>query len=160
MASDFINIIERKLINQLRDDFPGCHVFGQYPDAVDISYPAIIVEISTSGLFDKFMGEKLSFDGQDKRGELVGLMYIIHLILDKDAQMTINSEVYKQRRLMNYLLLNVVNTFTDMTPTQFGSDVEVTYQDLSNWTDVGYDPEMELWGASAVYMLVFKNYRT
>jgi len=87
-------------------------------------------------------------------------MYIIHLILDKDAQMTINSEVYKQRRLMNYLLLNVVNTFTDMTPTQFGTDVEVTYQDLSNWTDVGYDPEMELWGASAVYMLVFKNYRT
>jgi hypothetical protein len=160
MAPDFINIIERKLINQLRDDFPGCHVFGQYPDAVDISYPAIIVEISTSGLFDKFMGEKLSFDGQDKKGELVGLMYIIHLILDKDAQMTINSEVYKQRRLMNYLLLNVVNTFTDMTPTQFGTDVEVTYQDLSNWTDVGYDPEMELWGASAVYMLVFKNYRT
>ena len=160
MAPDFINIIERKLINQLRDDFDGCHVFGQYPDAVDISYPAIIVEISTSGLFDKFMGEKLSFDGQDKTGELVGLMYIIHLILDKDAQMTINSEVYKQRRLMNYLLLNVVNTFTDMTPTQFGTDVEVTYQDLSNWTDVGYDPEMELWGASAVYMLVFKNYRT
>lgn len=160
MAPDFINIIERKLINQLRDDFDGCHVFGQYPDAVDISYPAIIVEISTSGLFDKFMGEKLSFDGQDKTGELVGLMYIIHLILDKDAQMTINGEVYKQRRLMNYLLLNVVNTFTDMTPAQFGSDVEVTYQDLSNWTDVGYDPEMELWGASAVYMLVFKNYRT
>jgi len=66
MAPDFINIIERKLINQLRDDFPGCHVFGQYPDAVDISYPAIIVEISTSGLFDKFMEKNYHLTGKIK----------------------------------------------------------------------------------------------
>ena len=160
---DYINIIERALIDQLRDDFDGCHVFGQYPEAVEVAYPALIVEITSSGLFDKFMGEKLTFGGEEKTGELVGLMYMIHLIVDKDSQMTVNSEVYKQRRLMNYLMLNVVNTFTDMGGSIGGTwpaTVEITHQELSNWTDIGYDPEMELWGASAVYMLVFKNYRS
>jgi hypothetical protein len=160
---DYINIIERALIDQLRDDFDGCHVFGQYPEAVEIAYPALIVEITSSGLFDKFMGEKLTFGGEEKTGELVGLMYMIHLIVDKDSQMTVNSEVFKQRRLMNYLMLNVVNTFTDMGGSIGGTwptTVEITHQELSNWTDIGYDPEMELWGASAVYMLVFKNYRS
>jgi len=163
MASpDYINIIERKMITQLRSDFPGCHVFGQYPEAVDLSYPALILEITSSGLFDKFMGEKLTFGGEDKIGELVGLMYMVHLIVDKDAQMTVNAELFKQRRLMNYLMLNVVNTFTDMGSDRGGTwpaTVEITHQELSNWTDIGYDAEMELWGASAVYMLVFKNYR-
>jgi len=163
MASpDYINIIERQLIGQLREDYDGCHVFGQYPDAVDVGYPALIFELTSSGLFDKFMGEKLTFDGATKTGELVGLMYIVHLIVDKDAQLTINSEVFKQRRLLNYLVLGVANTFTDMGTSRGGAwpaTVEIVQQELSNWSDVGYDPEMELWGASAVYMIVFKNYR-
>jgi hypothetical protein len=159
MAPDYINIIERKLIDQIRSDFPGATVFGQYPEAEDIKYPAIILEITSSGQFDRFIGERLTFGGTVQKGELVGLVYLIHLIVDKDTQMTVNSEVFKQRRLLNYLMLSVANTFTDMTPSEFGSDVEVVQQDLSNWSDIGYDPELELWGASAVYMLVFKNYR-
>ena len=55
MASpDYINIIERKLIDQLRIDFPGAHVFGQFPEAEEVSYPCIILEITSSGQFDKF----------------------------------------------------------------------------------------------------------
>ena len=160
--ADYINIIERALINQLRSDYDGCHVFGQYPDAVDVAYPALILELTSSGLFDRFMGEKLTFDGETKSGELVGLMYIIHLIVDKDAQLTVNSEVFKQRRLLNYLMLGVANTFTDMGTSRGGTwptNVEIVKQELSNWSDVGYDAPMELWGASAVYMVVFKNYR-
>jgi len=167
MAPDYINIIERALITQLRTDYDGCHVFPQYPDAVDVAYPALIMELTSSGLFDRFMGEKLTFDGVTKTGELVGLMYLVHLIIDKDAQMNVISgsdptAVFKQRRLLNYLMLGVANTFTDMGTSRGGtwpSNVEITRQELSNWSDVGYDAEMELWGASAVYMLVFKNYR-
>ena len=160
MASpDYINIIERKLIDQLRIDFPGAHVFGQFPEAEEVSYPCIILEITSSGQFDKFMGEQLTFGGVTKKGELVGLVYLIHLIVDKDTQLTVNGAIFKQRRLLNYLMLSVANTFTDMSPSEFGTDVEVVQQDLSNWSDIGYDPELELWGGSAVYMLVFKNYR-
>lgn len=91
MAPDYINIIERALITQLRTNYDGCHVFPQYPDAVDVEYPALIMELTSSGLFDRFMGEKLTFDGVTKTGELVGLMYLVHLIVDKDAQMSISS---------------------------------------------------------------------
>jgi len=167
MAPDYINDIERALIRQLRIDYDGCHVFPQYPDAVDVAYPALILELTSSGLFDRFMGEKLTFDGVTKTGELVGLMYLVHLIVDKDAQMSISSgddaaEPFKQRRLLNFLMLGIANTFTDMGTSRGASwpdTVEITRQELSNWSDVGYDAELEMWGASAVYMLVFKNYR-
>jgi hypothetical protein len=162
MASpDYINNIERALITKLRVIFPGCHVFGQYPDAEDVAYPAIILEITSSGVFDKFMGEGMTFGGENKRGELVGLVYLIHLILDKDAQLTVNDEVFKQRRLLNYLMLTTANAFTDMGTegSEWPATVEVTQQELSNWTDIAYDAELELWGGSAVYLLVFKNYR-
>jgi hypothetical protein len=36
---------------------------------------------------------------------------------------------------------------------------EVLQQDLNNWSDIGYDPALEMYGASAVYMIAFKNYR-
>ena len=162
MASpDYINIIERALITKLRLIFPGCHVFGQYPEAEGVAYPAIILEITSSGVFDKFIGEGVTFGGVAKKGELVGLVYMIHLILDKNAQLTVNDEVFKQRRLLNYLMLTVANTFTDMgnAGSEWPATVEVTQQELSNWTDIAYDAEMELWGGSAVYLLVFKNYR-
>jgi len=86
---------------------------------------------------------------------------MIHLILDKDAQLTVNDEIFKQRRLLNYLMLTVANAFTDMGTegSEWPATVEVTQQELSNWTDIAYDAELELWGGSAVYLLVFKNYR-
>ena len=96
MAPDYINIIERALITQLRTDYDGCHVFPQYPDAVDVAYPALILELTSSGLFDRFMGEKLTFDGVTKTGELVGLMYLVHLIVDKDAQKDIGRFIYSR----------------------------------------------------------------
>jgi len=37
--------------------------------------------------------------------------------------------------------------------------VEITERDLGNWVDIGYDPELELYGGSCVYTVVFKNYR-
>jgi len=30
---------------------------------------------------------------------------------------------------------------------------------MQAWSEIGYVPELELWGASAVYMVSFKNWR-
>ena len=166
---DFINDIERAIIDQLRAVFTDAniHVFGEYPQAADMQYPAIISEITSSGRFDKFMGESVSFGSEDKTGEIVGIMFTYHIIIDKDSTLTVTQDdlstvVYKQRRLLNYLMLNVANILTDMGSLSGGSwaaNTEVVQQDLNNWSDIGYDPLLEKYGASAIYMVAFKNYR-
>ena len=157
MAEDHINVIERAIIDKLRTDHSGVKVYGQYPEAIDAEYPCIIMELTSSGEFDRFMGQKVDFNGTSKTGELVGLVFTIHAIVDKESKKTVSGEVFKQRRLLNYLLLNVANSITDMTFSS--STVEITERDLGNWVDIGYDPELELYGGSCVYTVVFKNYR-
>jgi len=49
---DFINDIERAIIDRLRTTFPDAHIYGQYPEAADVQYPAIISEITSSGRFE------------------------------------------------------------------------------------------------------------
>ena len=164
---DFINDIERAIIDQLRLTFTDAHIYGQYPEAVDLEYPAIISEITSSGLFDKFMGEQISFGEEDKTGEVVGILFTYHLVIDKESELSVTQDdesvvVYKGRRLLNYLMLNVANVLTDMGSDRGGEwyeGTEVLQQDLNNWSDVGYDPALEMYGASAVYMIAFKNYR-
>ena len=158
MANDFINLIERAIINQLRFDFEDVHVFGQFPEAVDVEYPAIIVQLIASGVDEKFMGEKLTFgtDNTQSTGEIYGMALTLHLIVDKKSVMTVSAEGYKQRRLLNYLMLNVANSITDL---EFPSTIEVIERHLQAWSDIGYLPELELWGASAQYMVSFENYR-
>ena len=138
---DFINDIERAIIDQLRTTFTTAHVYGQYPEAMDMQYPAIISEITSSGLFDKFMGEQVSFGTQDKIGEIVGIIFTYHIVISKDSELTVSQ---------------------DMGGPDGGSwysGTEVVQQDLNNWSDIGYDPALEMYGASAVYMIAFKNYR-
>ena len=72
---DFINDIERAIIDKLRSTFTDAHVYGQYPEAADVQYPAIISEITSSGMFDKFMGEDVTFGTEVKIGELVGIIF-------------------------------------------------------------------------------------
>ena len=164
---DFINDIERAIIDQLRLTFTDAHIYGQYPEAVDLEYPSIISEITSSGLFDKFMGEQISFGEEDKIGEVVGILFTYHLVIDKESELSVTQDdesvvVYKGRRLLNYLMLNVANVLTDMGSDRGGEwyeGTEVLQQDLNNWSDVGYDPALEMYGASAVYMIAFKNYR-
>jgi len=159
--ADFINIIERKIIDQLRTDFPSCHVYGQYPESTNIQYPCIILEIEGSGPFQKMMGEKVSFGSTDYTGELYGIIYVIHVLIDRKSDITVDGTKYKQRRLQNYLLLNVANTMTDLgtTAKPWPATVDVIEQELQNWVDVGYDAQMELFGASVTFMVAFQNYR-
>ena len=162
MANDFINLIERKLIDQLRVEFPNCSIYGQYPEAVNATWPAIILEMVGSGTEEKFMGKKVTFGSSNTQTtvEIYGVVYVIHLIIDKDSQVNVDNdgtiEGYKQRRLLNYLMLNVANAIQDM---DYPSTVEITERHLQSWTDVGFAADLELWGATATLAVYFENYR-
>jgi hypothetical protein len=158
MPNDFINIIEREIIDQLRDTFDTAHVFGQFPEAVDVSYPAIIIQLVASGADEQFMGRQVTFgpDDTEATGEVYGMVLHIHLIVDGESVISVDGTGYKQRRLLNYLMLNVANTVSDMT---FPSTVEILERHLRAWSEIGYIPALELWGASAVYSVSFKNWR-
>jgi len=53
-------------------------------------------------------------------------------------------------------MLNVANAIQDMS---FPSTVEITERHLQNWDDVGFASDLELWGATAVFLVYFENYR-
>ena len=63
MVNDFINVIERAIITELRDQsqLSGVHIFGQYPEAVDVAYPAIVLELVGSGIEEKFIDLGINF---------------------------------------------------------------------------------------------------
>ena len=156
---DFINTIERALIDQLRTDFPDWHVFGQYPEAVDVKYPCFIVEQFANGLEEAMMGQKMTFGGSEKKGELYGMAFNIHAMLDKDSSMSItpdggsSTEVYKQRRLLNYLMLNCANVLMDC---DFSSTAtQVLQRTFTGFSDIGWNPERETWHATSGMILVF-----
>ena len=72
--------------------------------------------------------------------------------------MDVSGTAYKQRRLLNYLMLNIANNINDLTFV--ADDVEVVERHLRNWEDVGYAAGLELWGATTSYLVYFKNYRS
>ena len=160
MANDFINIIERSLIDELRAKFPNCSVYGQYPEAVNATWPAIILEMVGSGTEQKFMGEKVTIGSSNtsSTGEVYGVVYVVHLVIDKDSQINVDNsgtiEGYKQRRLLNYLMLNVANSLQDM---DFPDTVQITERHLQSWANVGFASDLELWGATATLGVLFEN---
>ena len=92
-----------------------------------------------------------------KRGELYGLGLDIHIAVDKKSVITVDGTGYKQRRLMNYLMLNVANVIMDCDFS--GTDTELVSRYHTGFRDMGYDPELELWGATTGMIVVFKNTR-
>ena len=178
---DHLNNIERKLIDQLRAgqyskitggtkgtanawaaDGTDVTVFGQFPTTDQTKYPAIITEMVANGIETQFMGQKLSFGASatEQIGELYGVGFNIYLIVDRDCSITPTggSTKYKQRRLINYLMLNSANILMD---TDFSTtDTEVDERHFSGFKDIGYDPKLEHWVAVASMVIVFKNTRT
>lgn len=67
------------------------------------------------------------------------------------------SAAYKQRRLLNYLMLNCADVLMDC---DFSStDVQVTNRQYTGFTGVGYNQQLETWFSSAGMVLVFLNTR-
>ena len=173
MPVDHLNIVERKLIDNLRTgtyntaagtstawSSSDVTVFGQFPTTDQTKYPAIITEMVANGIEQQFMGQNISFGSNEAKGELYGVGFNIYLIVDRDCSITPTggSTKYKQRRLINYLMLNSANILMD---TDFSTtDTEVDERHFSGFKDIGYDPKLEHWVAVASMVIVFKNTRS
>jgi|TARA_R100001244_G_scaffold73564_1_gene59071 hypothetical protein len=171
-APDHLNVLERTLIDRLRDgtynttagigsgsawDTADITVFGQFPTTDQTKYPCIVTEMLANGIQEQFMGQKLTFGGSAKVGELYGVAFRLHIAVDRDSTITVESEPYKERRLLNYLMINGANVVMDC---DFSSTTtEMVERQFSGFQDVGYNPESEIWAAMATLILVFKNDR-
>jgi len=170
MAPDHLNYIERTLVNNLRSGSyktgadgaaatawtsGSVQVFGQFPEPEEASYPCIIIEMMANGIEEQFLGELMS---TDKRGELYGVAFQIHCLVDKDATFDNGTASgFKQRRLLNYLMLAIANIVNDCT---FDSTTtEITSRYHTGFKEIGYDPTTEIFGATTSMIIVFKNDR-
>ena len=172
MAVDHLNIVERKLIDNLRAgtyntaagtstawSAADVTVFGQFPSTDETKYPAIITEMSANGIEEQYFGQNLTFGSSDTaaKGELYGVGFKIHLLVDRDSSITIDGEPYKERRLLNYLMLNSANVLMDVDFS--ATTTEVTERHFSGFREMGYNPDLETWNAVASMVIVFKNNR-
>jgi hypothetical protein len=138
---DHLNDIERKLIDQLRTGTyvtasgdanawsdGDVTVYGQFPDTTEVQYPALIVE------------------------------HIANIGVDKASSITVDGEVYKERRLLNYLMLNCANVLMD---TDFSSltNTQVLERHYAGFREIAYVPELEIWTARTNMIITFKNER-
>ena len=172
MAVDHLNIVERKLIDNLRTgtynttggtstawSSSDVTVFGQFPSTTDVKYPAIVTEMSANGLETQFMGQKLTFGASNTEavGELYGVAFRINIAVDRASTITVSGEPYKERRLLNYLMLNSANVLMDVDYSS--TTTEVVERHFSGFTDIGYNPDLEIWAGMATLVLIFKNNR-
>jgi len=174
MAKDYLNVIERALmmgisdgINQLTEDGENIHVFGEFPETEDLKFPAIIVEHTGSGFEEQFMGQKVTLGSSSGTGETYGASYTIHLICEKETTIQVASgsfsaldAYYKQRRLLNWLMVNVANSVMDIDfATYEEEDTQVLERHLNAWQNIGFIPDLQWYGASADFMITFTNVR-
>lgn len=182
MAKDFLNLIERALIMGISDRIntqtasdEDIYVYGQYPDTEELRFPAVIVQQVASGFEEKFYGESVSFGDSSNStssgsGEIYGVAFLVHLFVDKDTSITVTSNRikngasetinYKQRRLLNWLMLNIANAVMEIDWNTYEEDeLEVVERHLAQWRDIGYFPSAQWHGATAEFELYFLNLR-
>ena len=184
---DYLNVIERKLIDELRIFFNTVNsgandgvvnVVGQFPEPEELKFPSVVIQQVGSGFEEQFVGESVSFGGTKYSGEILGVGFLIHIILDKEAELDVGttpqgSSKYRQRRLLNWMMLNIANVINDIDwatavtsqpaglsyNPNYDASVDVQERHLQAWRDVGYSEVMQWWGASSQFVITFLNYR-
>ena len=162
MAADHLNNVERTLIDKLRTGtYDGgtawsssdITVFGQFPEPEDVKYPCMVVEMVANGIDEQFIG--MNVDGTT--GELYGIGFRIHLAVQRNSSITVDGTSYKQRRLLNYLMLQTANVLMDCDFTSSGTEID--QRSFGGFTEIGYNSSLEVWAASTTMLLIFKNVR-
>lgn len=166
---DHLNVVERKIIDNLRTgtytsgsvgstatawDSGDVTVFGQFPETEDATYPCIISEMTANGIEQQFTGQTMN---TGEIGELYGVSFKFHIVVDRDSTITVNSVGFKQRRLLNYLMLSTANILMDCDFS--GTDTEVVERHYTGFQDMGYNPDLEVWAAVCSMIIVFANDR-
>ena len=183
---DYLNVIERKIIDELRIFFngidgsatnPKVYVSGQFPEPENLKFPSVVIQQIGSGFEESFVGQKVTLGSDSYTGEIYGIGFLIHILVDKESEIDVGtapqgSTKYRQRRLLNWMMLNISNVINDINWTSdmsshanlsydpnYDASVEVLERHLQAWRDVAYNAQFQWWGASAQMMIVFKNYR-
>lgn len=165
---DHLNYIERTLIDNLRTGTyktatstatawgsDEVKVFGQFPEAEEAEYPCIIVQMVANGIEEQFLGMRM---GDNERGELYGAAFQIHCIANSESTLSTGDGAgYKQRRLLNYMMLAAANIINDCNFVPTSTEVVSRYH--TGFKEIGYDPTLELYGATTGMIIVFKNDR-
>jgi len=174
MAKDYLNIIERALMMGLSDKINAVvtgdvHVYGQFPETEDLKFPAIVVQQVSSGFEEKFQGEKITFgsDATSSTGEIYGVSFLVHLVIDKETTIKIDTTGngtpdtdYKQRRLINWLMLNIANSIMEINWSDYEEEeLVITERHLAAWRDIGFIQEVQWYGATAEFDIYFLNKR-
>ena len=186
MAKDHLNVIERALMmgisDKLNDPTQGgtdagsdIHVFGQFPQTEEMKFPAVIVQLVNSGFEEKYFGDAVTFGSTGNNttsgsGEVYGVTYLVHIIVDTDTEISITSTpiksgsasttVYKQRKLINWLMLNIANAVMEIDWNIYEEDeLEILERHLDQWRDIGFMPQAQWHGATAEFSLAFLNKR-
>tara|TARA_R100000458_G_scaffold43550_1_gene41467 strand:- start:22 stop:570 length:549 start_codon:yes stop_codon:yes gene_type:complete len=182
MAKDFLNIIERALMIGISDQLNSAtaagddiYVFGQFPDSEELKFPAVVVQLVNSGFEENFFGNSVTFGSTSNNtssgdGEVYGVTFLFHIFVDKDTELSITSTpnksgssatiVYKQRRLINWLMLNIANAVMSINWDDYEEDeLEILERHLEQWRDIGFMPQAQWYGATAEFTLAFLNLR-
>ena len=175
MAKDFLNVIERALmmgisdsINALTESGEDIYVFGEFPEVEELKFPAVIVQQTGSGFEEQMMGQGVSLGSSSGTGEIYGISYAVHVIVDKDTKVQVVSGAssasnvnYKQRRLLNWLMLNISNAVADLDWDTYEEDeTQIIERHLENWQNIGFIPDLQWYGATADFLLTFTNFRS
>ena len=166
MAKDFLNVIERALMMGISDTVNTAvtgdvYVYGEFPETEDLKFPAIVVQQVASGFEEQLMGQAQTFGGASGTGEIYGVAYTVHIILERETEITIGSDVYKQRRLLNWFMLNIANAVMDINwDTYQEEQLDIHERHLQSWRNIGFVEELKWYGASADFLLTFSNYRS
>jgi len=167
MAKDYLNVIERALMMGISDKINAAvtedvFVFGEFPETEDLKFPAIIVQMVASGFDEQFFGQKTAF-GENSAvgsGEIYGVSYLVHILAEKKTELTIGGEIYKQRRLINWLMLNIANAVMAINWSDYEEEeLEILERHLSQWRDIGFLPASQWNGATAEFEIYFLNKR-
>ena len=171
MAKDYLNIVERALMMGVSDKLNAAtttgsdiYVRGQFPLTDDIQFPSVIIQLVNSGFEEKYFGESVTFGAAAtaSTGEVYGCTYLVHIIVDKDTEITTtaSSDVYKQRRLINWLMLNIANSVMEIDWSVYEEEeLEILERHLNQWRDIGFMPQSQWYGATAEFSLAFLNKR-
>ena len=169
MAKDYLNVIERALMMGISDKINAAvtgdvYVFGQFPETEELKFPAIVVQQVASGFEEKYFGESITFgsDTSSSSGEAYGMAFLVHIFADRETEITINdsSAKYKQRRLLNWMMLNIANAVMEIDWSQYEEEeLEILERHLSQWRDIGFLPTAQWHGATAEFEIFFLNKR-
>ena len=169
MAKDFLNVVERALImgmsdkiNSVTADGEDVYVFGQFPETEELKFPAVVVQQVASGIEENFYGDKVMFgdDTTQSDGEIYGIGFVIHIITDRESKITVDSKKYKQRRLLNWLMLNIANALKDIDWDIYKEEeLEVIETHVLAWNDIGHMAQLHWYGASCRMSVTFLNKR-